>query len=111
MTGHVASGKPLFFTGEQQEDGYRYYNYRKLLETLTMPIDIKALQENFEKGNFIDTAKPVWNYSILTEEDISNFQNGTNYTLYEKFGSTSLQVNGVEGMYFCVWAPAQNLFL
>jgi 1,4-alpha-glucan branching enzyme len=102
----VASGKPLFFTGEQQEDGYRYYNYRKLLETLTMPIDIKALQENFEKGNFIDTAKPVWNYSILTEEDISNFQNGTNYTLYEKFGSTSLQVNGVEGMYFCVWAPS-----
>ncbi len=71
-----------------------------------MPIDIKILQENFEKENFIDTTKSVWNYSLLTAEDINNFQNGTNYTLYEKFGSKPLLINGVEGMYFCVWAPS-----
>jgi 1,4-alpha-glucan branching enzyme len=47
----------------------------------------------------------VWNYSLLTEEDISNFQRGTHYRLYEKFGSHAVKVNDTEGMYFCVWAP------
>ncbi|MCD2425417.1 1,4-alpha-glucan branching protein GlgB [Niabella pedocola] len=70
-----------------------------------MPIDIKKIQETFETANYIDTSKTVWNYSLLTEEDVRNFQNGTNYSLYEKFGSHSIQVNGEWGMYFCVWAP------
>lgn len=77
-----------------------------MLQTHTMLSDIKILQEKFEKDNFVDTTKPVWNYSILTEEDIRNFQNGSNYTLYQKFGSKALQVNGIGGMYFCVWAPS-----
>ncbi|MCF3112150.1 1,4-alpha-glucan branching protein GlgB [Niabella sp. CC-SYL272] len=77
-----------------------------------MPIDIKKLQETFEMANYIDTSKTVWNYSLLTEEDVRNFQNGTNYSLYEKFGSHSIQVNGEWGMYFCVWAPnAQFVFV
>ena len=70
-----------------------------------MPTDYKQLQQDFEKRTFIDTSKAVWNYSLLTDEDIRNFQNGTNYSLYEKFGTRSLQVNDVWGMYFCVWAP------
>lgn len=59
----------------------------------------------FEDDNFVDTSKPVWNYSLLEEEDIRNFQQGTHYRLYEKFGSHSIQVNDVWGMYFSVWAP------
>ncbi|WP_018626135.1 1,4-alpha-glucan branching protein GlgB [Niabella aurantiaca] len=70
-----------------------------------MSIDIKKIQETFEAANYIDTSGPVWNYSLLTDEDIRNFQQGTHYTLYEKFGSHSIQVNGEWGMYFCVWAP------
>ncbi len=70
-----------------------------------MATDYKQLQEKFEKENFIDTSKAVWNYSLLTDEDVRNFQDGTNYSLYEKFGSRSLEVNNVWGMYFCVWAP------
>ncbi|MFT3901648.1 MAG: 1,4-alpha-glucan branching protein GlgB [Niabella sp.] len=70
-----------------------------------MNIDFKSLQEKYEAENFIDTTKSVWNYSLLTSEDISNFQNGVNYSLYQKFGSHSIQVNGIWGMYFCVWAP------
>ncbi len=61
--------------------------------------------ERYEKNNFVDTAKLVWNYSLLTDEDVTNFQQGTNYRLYEKFGSHSIQVNDVWGMYFAVWAP------
>ncbi|MBK7560626.1 MAG: 1,4-alpha-glucan branching protein GlgB [Chitinophagaceae bacterium] len=61
--------------------------------------------QNYEDLNFVDTTKPVWNYSLLTDEDVTNYQNGTNYQLYNKFGSHSIQINNVWGMYFCVWAP------
>jgi 1,4-alpha-glucan branching enzyme len=59
----------------------------------------------YEDANFVDTSKPVWNYSLLTSEDVDNFQNGTHYRLYQQFGSHSIQVNETWGMYFCVWAP------
>ena len=61
--------------------------------------------KKYEEANFIDTTNPVWNYSLLTDEDVANYQNGCNYQLYKKFGSHSIQVNDVWGMYFCVWAP------
>ena len=59
----------------------------------------------FEEANFVDTSKLVWNYSLLTDEDVNNFQQGTHYSLYKTFGSHSIQVNGQWGIYFCVWAP------
>jgi len=59
----------------------------------------------YEQSHFIDTSKNVWNYTLLTNEDVLNFQHGTNYRLYEKFGSHALEVNGEPGMYFAVWAP------
>ncbi|MGC4039076.1 MAG: 1,4-alpha-glucan branching protein GlgB [Chitinophagaceae bacterium] len=59
----------------------------------------------YEEKHFIDTSGLVWNYSLLTDEDVKNYQQGTHYNLYEKFGSHSIQLNGVWGMYFCVWAP------
>ncbi|HMU47287.1 MAG TPA: 1,4-alpha-glucan branching protein GlgB [Chitinophagaceae bacterium] len=62
-------------------------------------------EKKYEESHFVDTSKPVWNYSILSDDDVRNFQNGTNYQLYKKFGSHSIQVNEVWGMYFCVWAP------
>src|SRR6187399_994588 len=65
----------------------------------------KAVKKKYEEENFVDTSKTVWNYSILTEDDVTNYQNGTHYTLYKKFGSHSIQVNDVWGVYFCVWAP------
>ncbi len=64
-----------------------------------------SLAKKYEEENYVDESLPVWNYSLLTSDDISNFQNGTNYSLYQKFGSHSIQVNNVWGMYFCVWAP------
>ena len=60
---------------------------------------------SYEQDNFIDTSKKVWNYSLLAEEDIRNFQQGTHYSLYEKFGSHSIQVLETWGIYFAVWAP------
>src|SRR5688572_26032037 len=61
--------------------------------------------KKYEEIHFVDSTKPVWNYSLFTEEDISNFQNGTMYNAYEYFGSHALEVLNEEGYYFAVWAP------
>ena len=63
------------------------------------------LKPQFEEIHYIDTTKPAWNYSLLTDEEVVNFRNGTHYRLYEKFGSHAISVNDIHGMYFCVWAP------
>ena len=42
-------------------------------------------QKKYEEEHFVDINRPVWNYSLLTDEDVSNYQDGTNYCLYEKF--------------------------
>jgi 1,4-alpha-glucan branching enzyme len=68
-----------------------------------VPSTIPGLK--YEDTHFVDTTRKVWNYSLLNDEDITNFQQGTHYRLYQKFGSHSIQVNGQWGMYFCVWAP------
>jgi 1,4-alpha-glucan branching enzyme len=59
----------------------------------------------YEKKNFVDSTKPVWNYSLFDDEDIRNFQNGTHYSLYKKFGSHAMTVLDTPGYYFAVWAP------
>ena len=66
---------------------------------------VQAVAKRYEETEYVDTSKPVWNYSMLSAEDVSNYQHGTHYQLYKKFGSHSVQVNGTWGMYFCVWAP------
>lgn len=59
----------------------------------------------YEQVNYVDSSKPVWNYSLLDEEDIINFKNGTHYSLYKKLGSHAVSVLQTEGYYFAVWAP------
>ena len=59
----------------------------------------------YEDANFVDTQKSVWNYSVFYDHDVQAFQNGTHYTLYEKFGSRLMTVLGETGYYFAVWAP------
>ncbi|MFC6268523.1 1,4-alpha-glucan branching protein GlgB [Frigoriflavimonas asaccharolytica] len=44
-------------------------------------------------------------FSLFTEEDVYLFREGKHYRLYEKFGSHSAKVDGIEGIYFAVWAP------
>ncbi len=59
----------------------------------------------YEALHFVDTAQAVWNYSLFTDEDIHAFQHGTHSTLYQLFGNKQLEVLGVHGTYFSVWAP------
>ncbi len=48
----------------------------------------------------------VINYSLFTDFDIDLFKSGKHYKLYEKFGSHPMNVDGVDGTYFAVWAPS-----
>jgi len=48
-------------------------------------------------------------YSLFTDFDIELFKAGKHYKLYEKMGAHSVNVDGVDGTYFAVWAPSAKL--
>jgi 1,4-alpha-glucan branching enzyme len=61
--------------------------------------------KKYEEVHFVDSTKPVWNYSLFTDEDIKNFQQGTLYNAYQFFGSHEIEVLDTKGFFFAVWAP------
>ena len=46
-----------------------------------------------------------YDVSLLTDDDIFLFNEGSHFRLYEKLGAHPLEREGVEGTYFAVWAP------
>jgi len=63
------------------------------------------IQKNYEEIHFIDTEQSVWNYSLFSDADVKNFQQGTHYSLYKYFGNKQITVLEIPGTYFAVWAP------
>jgi 1,4-alpha-glucan branching enzyme len=50
--------------------------------------------------------------SLLTQDDLYLFNEGSHFRLYDKLGSHPLTVDGVQGTYFAVWAPdADRVFV
>lgn len=47
----------------------------------------------------------VESYTLFSPTDVTLFQAGSHYRLYEKFGAHPLEVEGAKGTYFAVWAP------
>jgi 1,4-alpha-glucan branching enzyme len=45
-------------------------------------------------------------HSLFTDFDINLFKAGKHFRLYEKLGAHIIEVNGVKGVYFAVWAPS-----
>ena len=50
--------------------------------------------------------KQLLSFSLFTDFDIQLFQAGKHFQLYEKFGAHLVDVDGVKGVYFAVWAPS-----
>lgn len=50
----------------------------------------------------------VITHSLFTDFDIDLFKAGKHFRLYEKLGAHILSVNGVQGVYFAVWAPSAH---
>lgn len=59
----------------------------------------------YEEMYFVDSKKPVWNYSLFKDEDIQQFQHGIHCGLYKLMGNHQIEVLGTAGTYFSVWAP------
>ncbi|WP_343617554.1 1,4-alpha-glucan branching protein GlgB [Flavobacterium sp.] len=47
----------------------------------------------------------VISHSLFTDFDIDLFKAGKHFKLYEKLGAHLIEVDGVKGVYFAVWAP------
>ncbi len=45
-------------------------------------------------------------HSLFTDFDINLFKAGKHFRLYEKLGAHLIEVDGVKGTYFAVWAPS-----
>lgn len=45
-------------------------------------------------------------HSLFSEFDINLFKAGKHFRLYDKLGSHLIEVDGVKGTYFAVWAPS-----
>ncbi|HUH48099.1 MAG TPA: 1,4-alpha-glucan branching protein GlgB, partial [Arenibacter sp.] len=48
----------------------------------------------------------VVSHSLFSDFDIDLFKAGKHFKLYEKLGSHLIEVNGIKGTYFAVWAPS-----
>lgn len=47
----------------------------------------------------------VKTYTLFTDHDVYLFKEGRHYKLYGKFGAHSVEKDGIQGVYFSVWAP------
>ena len=48
----------------------------------------------------------VQTHSLFTDFDINLFKAGKHYRLYEKLGAHLIEKDGINGVYFAVWAPS-----
>jgi 1,4-alpha-glucan branching enzyme len=46
-----------------------------------------------------------YDFSLLNDDDLFIFNEGSHFQLYNKLGSHAVRQKGVEGTYFAVWAP------
>ena len=66
------------------------------------------MAEQSKKGDPTQQAqKPTkdQDFSLLTNDDLFLFNEGSHYRLYLKLGSHLASVGGTDGVYFAVWAP------
>jgi 1,4-alpha-glucan branching enzyme len=89
---------------EKKEAGTKTGLKTSSKKTEKVKMETRTLKR-YEDIHFVDSTRPVWNYSLFSEEDIRNFQQGTHYSLYNLFGSHEIEVLGKKGYYFAVWAP------
>jgi 1,4-alpha-glucan branching enzyme len=72
---------------------------KKKKDSSTAPADTSNENVGNESLNAVETI------SRFTDFDIHLFRQGKHFKLYEKLGSHVMEVKGVVGTYFAVWAP------
>ena len=59
----------------------------------------------YDDGSSEEFADPYAFQPQITEKDMIRFTAGICYDIYDKLGAHPMTLNGVEGVYFAVWAP------
>ena len=63
------------------------------------------LNVKFDNGDELTYIDPYVFEPVIDPIDVSLFNEGEHYNIYEKMGAHPLTVDGVEGVLFAVWAP------
>ncbi len=85
-------------------------------ETPTTPADAtseQTLTQSAEAAKEAISQAAVWpDVSLMTDDDVYYFNEGSHFRLYERMGAHMMTVKGVSGVYFVVWAPdADGVFV
>jgi len=65
----------------------------------------KDKREEVPSKDAINAQSVRYEISMLTNDDLFLFNEGSHYRLYEKLGAHPITVDEMEGTYFAVWAP------
>ena len=63
------------------------------------------LSITYQDGSVVYTADPYSFDSLISEFDRYCYAEGKHYEIYEKLGAHPMEIDGVAGTYFAVWAP------
>ncbi|MFH1485024.1 MAG: 1,4-alpha-glucan branching enzyme, partial [Chloroflexota bacterium] len=76
-------------------------------------IEKKKAQKAAKAPDTKDRVQTVYyDVSLLTDDDLYLFNEGSHFNLHDKLGAHPLTVNGLEGTYFATWAPsAEQVFV
>ena len=55
--------------------------------------------------NSVDRQESYMKFSLYNDDDLDRFARGVHYDIFEKMGAHLVKVDGIEGVYFSVWAP------
>ncbi len=64
-----------------------------------------TLEVTYDNGTVQTIHDPYAYGPQLAEEDLKKFDAGVHYHVYEKLGAHPMEIDGVAGTYFAVWAP------
>ncbi len=59
----------------------------------------------YDNGETCEVYDPYSFKSQFTEKDLERFAKGIHYEIYDKLGAHPVEINGVKGVNFAVWAP------
>lgn len=83
----------------EDEEGF----FAVLLPRKTIPSYVYIIKD--KDGTVRETSDPYMFSPQITEKEADKFNAGINYSIYDKLGAHEMQLKGIDGVYFAVWAP------
>lgn len=94
----TASGKNYPMEMEDEAGFFAVLIPRKSVTEYTLGV-------TFDNGVTEEIYDPYAFASQFAEKDLKRFEAGIHYDIYEKLGAHPMEIDGVAGVYFAVWAP------